>query len=581
MIKAYWPRLTMGLIVGVFMTAFALIPPMLTKVLIDNVYVTKSISVLHFVLLTTLAVTIASSLVGAVRNYFSAVVGGEMTTATTLMFFTHITTQPVAFFDSHRTGDILSRAGDLRSSLGAITRIFSTVITSGVQVIVVPPLLFYLNWKLATLSLIGLPLTTALSIGSSRIVRKYLKLAAEANAELASTQIDAISQIRTLKLLRAEHEIFARVRKLSFEALQLQLTSSAITSVVGVVRAGIAGIATALFTWYGWLCILDQSITLGGFLAFSAYLRYLTAPVASLSSLLVDFHTSAVALGRFFEYLDLEPEIPPATLYQDQISTPRQLRGGLEFNHVCFTYPGGRDVLDKVSFSLPEGATMAIVGESGAGKSTLIRLLCRIDLPTHGKILLGGLPTNTLSPQEVRAHISAVWQETGLFRGTLRDNLLLGVPPSEVHRLETVLGLCQLNDLIASMPNGLMTALGEAGVTISGGQRQRIVLARALLRNTPLLVLDEATSSIDSMTEANVLQGILGSRPHQNLVYVTHRVHTAQLADYIVVLNNGKVEAFGTHGALQSSSIHYRSLLKSARDSGGVEIAPTSLAGNN
>src|SRR5690606_22262500 len=187
-------------------------------------------------------------------------------------------------------------------------------------------------------------------------------------------------------------EMFEQIRQLSVTTLGLQFKTSAVSAFAGVLRAVVAGVATALFTWYGWISILNQSITLGGLLAFSAYLRYLSSPISSLSSLLTDFQTSVVSLGRLFEYLDLQPEIAPQSLYEQSDIKSVRLRGSVECRDLSYSYPSGSKVLDSVEFEVPEGATMAIVGASGAGKSTLVRLLCKMDASHSGVILHGGVP---------------------------------------------------------------------------------------------------------------------------------------------------------------------------------------------
>ena len=579
MIREYWSRLALGLVVGALMTGFALVPPYLTKLLVDRVYVTSDVPLLHLILWTTLTLAVASAVIGAVRNYFTMVVGSELTTSTSLMFFAHIMAQPVRFFDERRTGEILARASDARASLGTVTRIFGTVLTNGLQVLVVPPLLFWLNWRLAALSLIGLPITTAISLGASRLVRRYAKQAAEAGAEMSATQIDALAHVRTIKLLCAEGEMFARVRELTLTTLGFQLRSAAVTGGVNVLRASVSAGATALFTWFGWMAIINREMTLGGFLAFSAYLRYLTGPVTSLSSLLTDFQVSAVSLGRLFEYLDFAPEYAPETLYTTCQQSSPAIGGSIACRDVHFSYPSGREALAGVSFDLPAGASLAIVGESGAGKSTLVRLLCGLDVPSAGVVRLGGVTMSGLSTAQIRSTVSAVWQETGIVRGTLRQNLLLGVSDVSEHDIERVIASCRLDDLVSTIPGGLEAPLGEAGSLVSGGQRQRIVLARALLRRTPVLVLDEATSSMDAETERAVLDAVLSERGLQTVIYVTHRVHTAASADFVLLMTDGAVDGFDRHDALLASNLRYRALWKSAgRDSEASESR--AMAGN-
>lgn len=564
LVQAYWHRLTASILIGLMMSLLGLIPPLLTKTLVDEVYASKDTSLLQVVLLGSLGLTIGSATIGAIRGYHMQVVSGQLGHATSLMFFNHLVHQPVRFFDQHRVGELLSRLGDVKASLGTISRTFGTLLTSGLQLLVVPPVLLYLNWRLSLVAVIALPISSTVSLLASRLMRKFGKLTAEQQADVSAFQIDTLSQIRTLKLLHAESFTYQRISTQSRDLFRTQLRTSALSAVLTVVRALIDGVGTFAFMWYGWMQILAGELTLGSLLAFSAYLRFMTGPLTSMSSLFTDFQQSAIALGRMFEYLDATPEFDPAAAYFPKPPLTMRLHGLVECRGVSFGYLPDCPVLSAINLRLERGSVTAVVGPSGAGKSSLVRLLARLEEPSSGGIFFDGLSSSELDLAEFRRQLSVVWQEVGLIRGTLFENLTLGSDNVTREVVMSALRACQLTELIATLPDGLDTPIAEWGATLSGGQRQRVALARALIRDTPLIVLDEATANIDVSTERKLLTELIAFAAGKTIVFVTHRVQTASLAQNVCVLSMGSIVGFGAHEHLMKSCDVYRELADAA-----------------
>lgn len=560
LIRPYWARLLRGVGTGVLVGFVGLILPFLTKMYIDEVLPSHDTSLMHVLVFAVAACTIASSLMGTLRGLYTQAVSGELTTSLSLMFFNHLQHKPVGFFDTHRVGEVMSRFTDVRSSLASVSRILEVILLNGVYVALVPVVMLTINVKLALLALCALPVTASLSVYTSNRQRVVMKATAEVSADLSAFQFEALTQVRTVKLAAAENTIFQGVSDRSSQVFSLQLRSGLITAGVAVINTIVRTAAVAGYTWYGWTLILRNELTLGEFIAFSSYLGLLSAPVTQMTALFADFQRSAVALGRMFEYLDLPTELDPEQAYSPPSALVHRIRGPLELCNISYGYADGRNVLDDVSCAFPEGAITAVVGASGAGKSTIVRLLARMDVPRLGTLRTNGVSFTDIPLQDFRRQVAVVWQEVGLMRGTILENLTLGSRQASRQAVAAVIERCRLSELITGLPNGYETQMSECGATLSGGQRQRIALARAILRDTPILILDEATSNIDVGTEGAILEGIVDLYRNKTVVIVTHRATTAALSDAVIYLSSGKVDAVGTHETLLAQNRLYEQM---------------------
>ena len=542
------------------MTLFGLVPPYVTKLLVDEVYMSRDHLLLVAILGASFVLTMTSAVVGAIRNYYAQVVAGQMANAMHMKFVEHLLHLPIRFHEQRRVGEMLARVGDAQSALGTVGRVFSTLIGSGLQMLIVPPVLLLINWRLTMLSLVAMPLVTVLSLAAGRVLRNISRQQAEAHAELSSFQLEALTNIRTVKLLTAESATTELLRSALSKAFRLQLHAGALSGSVNVLRAFLHGGATALFMLYGWRAILKGELTLGGFLAFTAYLRYFTAPVSSMAGLFTDLQRASVSLTRTFEYLDETSEVMQASASRTYRPSST-LRGHFQLRHVGYQYANGKPALIDISTQIVPESFTAIVGESGSGKSTLLRLLTQMDQPMQGQILVDGINLANLGPREYRQHLAVVWQETGLFAGTLRHNILVGTPQANHRLLDTALAITRLESLVADLPDGLDSPVAEWGTSLSSGQRQRLVLARAIVRNANIMILDEPTSHVDLVTEGVILSDLLNLWRGRTVILVTHRLSTVSHADNILVLSNGRLEASGTHALLYKESMLYTQLL--------------------
>jgi len=565
-IRPYWGALGKGMSLGLVLGVFGMVTPYLSKLLIDEVYPSRNITLMHVLVLGILAVAVSQSIMGSIRAYFTTYTTSHLGNATTLLFFNHLQHLRVRFFDEHRVGEIMSRFGDVRNSLQAISRIFETIFVNGVYLFLVPPFLFLLQWKLAIVALITIPLTVILTAVSARVLRKLWKKSAEAYADLGAYQVEVLSHIRTLKALSMEHDIYKRVDTQVKTALSVNLKAGGFGQVFACINSIIRAGGTALFTWYGWTLIIRGDMSLGDYIAFTAYMGYLYNPLQSITNLFSDFQQTAVNLGRMFEYLDMPVEKDPATAFAPPIPIFHSIVGDIRLRDVSFGYSEEKRVLHDVTLHFPRGMVTAVVGPSGAGKSSLLRLVTRMEEPDSGQVFFDGTPAGEMSLADIRRQVSVVWQEFAMMQGTVWDNLTMGASEPTLSQVDDAVRVCRLDTLIRDLPRGYQTPVAEWGATLSGGQRQRLALARALIRDTPVLLLDEATANVDMQTETEILRDLFARLENKTVVFVTHRVQTAALADQIIVIADGRVAAVGPHADLMRDSEIYRQLHGGGQD---------------
>jgi ABC-type bacteriocin/lantibiotic exporter with double-glycine peptidase domain len=559
LIRPYWSRFGVVAFLGIVIGLLGLLAPYLTKTFVDDVYPSRDFDLLGILVIGIATFTVASTLMTSLRSYYTQVMTAQLGRAVSLLYFNHLQHLPIRFFDRHRVGEVMSRYGDLRASLGSVANVLQVVLVNGVFLVVIPPVLFAMNWRLALLALCTTPLTTALTVGTARFVRNWWKRAAEISAESSAFQLEVLSQIRSVKSFGAEDVIFASVARQSEDALSMQLRSTGVSALAALVSGAIRAVGSAVFTWYAWAAIINSELTLGAFLAFTAYLGFLMAPVGQMTGLFASFQRFSVTLVRAFEYLDETPEQDTVRAFARFPAIKRRATGDIGFQNVSFSYETDRPVLRDLTLHLASGSVHAVVGPSGAGKSTILRLLARFEDPDAGTITIDGESLQRFSLPDLRRQVAVVWQDFPLMRGTLWENLTLGVEVTK-EEAEDALHACQLATFMQDLPDGFETPVAEWGASLSGGQRQRLAIARALVRRTPILLLDEATSQMDVHTERELLREVMIAARDRTVIMVTHRPGTASLADRVLVIEGGQLTGAGTHTDLIVNHAWYSGL---------------------
>jgi ATP-binding cassette subfamily B protein len=422
--------------------------------------------------------------------------------------------------------------------------------------------MFLVDWRLAVAALAGVPISSGLSIVGARALRRRWRLVREETAELQAQQTDALFHIKTIRLAVAEREILGRVTAAASATVRQQMHAVAGASAFSLASAAAKACVAAIYTWLAWHLLLSRELSTGDYIALAAYVGFLTGPTLQVTGVSTELQMAGIALKRVFAYLDGATEDGASSLLASAGSAdgdaPRP-QGDVTFTGVTFSYGELRPALREVSFRAHRGQVTAIVGASGAGKSTIGRLLFRLDTPRAGRIAIGGVTAQSCALKPWRCAIGIVPQDATLVRGTLRDNLQLGVASASERDLAEALECCELRELVAALPFGLDTPLG-GGSIVSGGQRQRIALARVLLQRPSVVLLDEATSQLDAPTEGRVLDAMLRRLRDCVVIIVSHRPGVAARCDHVIMLQQGVVVEAGSPTELSTRSASYRAL---------------------
>ncbi|HEY0171096.1 MAG TPA: peptidase domain-containing ABC transporter [Pyrinomonadaceae bacterium] len=565
LMRPFWRAMASVMLAGLVIQAAGMVIPYLSKLLIDRAYPAKDVSLMHVLVGFVIAVNVVTVVLRNTRGHFALRLSARLNNSMGLLFFNHVQHLPATFFDRNRTGQIMSRFQDITTSLNTVTSSFQTILMSGIYLVLVPPLLFIMNWELALLALLSVPFNVYISYKLGRATRPYLRQTAEGYAELRGVQIEIIDNIKTLKTMALEGHNYRRIDGLSADALKSQLKASRVGVCYGLSNGLIRALSTALYTLLGWQMIFSGRLTLGSFIAFTTYVGLLHSPINDFMTLFSEFQQSSISFDRMFEYFDKPTEQDPALARKAGREITFPVSGDIELRDVSFSYSEHKPVLTNVNIKIRKNTVNAVVGPSGSGKTSLLRLLTGLDKPTSGSILFDGRNTSDIPLSDLRRQVSVVWQEGGLIKGSVWDNLTLGAESPSRRRVEEAVRLCCLEELIEGLPEGYETEIAEKGASLSAGQRQRVAIARALIRQAPVLILDEATANVDVNTEMKILGNIFSRARGVTVIFVSHRPATASLADNIFMIDEGRVVEAGSHYELLSQNGTYYNLCEQSR----------------
>ncbi len=464
---------------------------------------------------------------------------------------------PVRYFDSTQTGVLVSRimtdADGVRNLVGTgLVQLVGGFVTALLGMGV----LFWLNWRLTAVTLLVLGAFGGGMAYAFRTLRPLFRERGKINAEVTGRLTEALGGIRVVKSYTAEHReaiVFAKGAHRLYRNVAKSMTGVSATTAGSTVIIGVIGV---LMIWLGGRAIIAGEMTLGDLMMYIFFVGLVAAPLVSIASIGTQITEAIAGLDRIREILDMPTEID-----EDATRQPiGQLRGEVAFENVWFEYAEGQPVLRGVSFTAPPGTTTALVGSSGSGKSTLISIVMAFNRPMTGRVLVDGHDLAQTRLRDYREQVASVLQDNFLFDGTIAENVGYAKPGATLDEIQEACRIAHCDEFISRFPDGYQTVVGERGIKLSGGQRQRVSIARAILANPRILILDEATSSLDSDAEQMIQDGLNQLRSGRTTFVIAHRLSTIRSADQILVLEAGEIVERGTHAELLEMNGRYRQL---------------------
>lgn len=556
LIQAYKGLMMRSVAVSGLLALIALIPPYVTKVLIDNVYPSKSVSLLEFVLVFNAGVAVMTGLISHLRSYFDHNLSMRVGIGVGYGLYQHLSSLSFSYFDKKKVGELTARSRDGLSSAGGMTQLLMSGTLNVVNLLIFPPILFWINWKLALLSIAALPLDAAIAIGISRFIAKKASQTAVLDARATARRIEFLSGIRTVQALCLESIFLQKIRDLTLDSATVKLRMHLGQTVAGIALAVLRAMAVLVYTWYGWTRILAGELSLGTYMAFTAYVGYISNPITSLLDLAMQIPVLRVYMSRYFEVVDTMPEVR-SPMSAEVLSITQ---GTIVFQKVSFEYQEENYILKDINLTIEGGMNTALVGRSGAGKTTLAQLIPRFYDPQVGSIYIDGMDTSRADLRSLRQQIGFMQQDPFLFSGTVWENLTIGRPECSHALVEQSAEIAGVGDFIAALPKGYETDIGEKGAQLSQGQKQRLALARVLLLDPSILILDEFTSAIDNETESKIRSALRSYYQGRTIITIAHRLSTFINADSIIVLDEGSIVGVGCHEELMRNCPVYVSL---------------------
>ena len=550
-------QLLIGLALVLVNSGAAMVLPWSTGMLIDKAIGQHRPELLKMIALAVAGATIVQALSGYALTQVLSVAAQRAITDMRKRVQAHIMRLPISFFDTSQTGVLISRimndAEGIRNLVGTgIAQLAGSVITG----IIALGVLFYLNWRLTSTFLVLLVLFGIVMSVAFKRLRPLFRTRGAITAEVTGRLAQALGGVRIVKTYvaeRREQVTFAKGAHRIFRNIAASLNGISLLSAFTTVITGATSVLLVLIAGRD---VLASRMTVGQLFQYVGFVALLVAPVFQISNIGTQITEAFAGLDRIWEVRSLATEDEED---KDRAVLP-EARGDVVFDHVSFEYKPGVTVIDDVSFHAPAGSTTALVGSSGSGKSTLISLIMAFNRPKSGRILIDGRELNSLRLREYRAHLGVVLQDNFLFDGTIAENIAFSKPGATMDEIKEAARVAHCDEFVRGFEKGYDTVVGERGVRLSGGQRQRVGIARAILADPSVLILDEATSSLDSESEAFIRDGLRALRKGRTTFVIAHRLATIASADQILVLEEGKVVERGTQTELLAMGGRYKQL---------------------
>ena len=556
---SYRGRLAAVLALIVFSSALGVIPAFLLKEILNRAIPERDTTLLAYLAGGMIAIAVASGVLGVVQTLLSNQVGQRVMHDLRAAVFRHLQRLSLAFFTRTRTGEVQSRISNDIGGVQSVVTSTATSITSNVTTVIATMIaMLALSWELAVFAFALIPLFVFLTRRVGKERREIAKTTQETLADISSLVQESLSVSGILlgKTMGRTKELADRFETDSLRLADLEVRQRmAGRWVMATIQMSFSIMPAAVYWFGGWWLAHGHPISIGTLVSFTTLQSRLFFPVGSLLGVGLDVQTSLALFDRIFEYLD-----QPVDIEEKPDARTSAEPGDVAFDHVWFRYGDEAWTLEDVSFTVPAGTTTALVGETGSGKTTLGYLTARLYDVGKGSVSIGGVDIRDLTFEALSDLVGVVSQETYLFHASVRENLRFAKPSATDEEVEAAAAAARIHHVIAALPEGYDTVVGERGYRFSGGEKQRIAIARTVLRNPPILVLDEATSSLDNETERLVQEALDGLSAGRTTIAIAHRLSTVRDADQIVVLDRGRVVEVGRHEELILAGGRYTTL---------------------
>lgn len=522
--------------------------------LIDFVLPDGNIRLLNLLSIGMIVILVFQVFIGTFKTILGLQTGQQIDAILILGYYKHLLKLPQRFFDTMRVGEITSRINDAVKIRMFINDVALSMIVNVLIVGFSIALMFLYYWKLAVIMLCIVPIYILIYWISNKVNKKWLRTLMENSAELETQLVESISTASTIKRFGIEEYANTKTEHKFYNLLNSIYKSGIKGLYIGTIADFITRLFTIIILWAGAYFVINRELTPGELLSFYALIGYFTGPASSLIGANKSIQDALIAADRLFEIIDLEIESSDV----NKVDLTNELIDDIHFNNVHFRYGTRAMVFEGLNLTIKKGSSTGIIGESGSGKSTLLSLLQNLYPLKEGNITIGGLDLQYISNKSLRKAVSVVPQQIDLFAGTVIENIAIGDYEPDMQRILELSKMLGISDFIEQLPSGYNALLGEQGVNLSGGQRQRIAIARALYRNPEILILDEATSNLDQLSESKVQETLDWFKLQgKTIVLIAHRLNTIKNCDEILVLKDGKLVEQGTHATLSNNTESY------------------------
>jgi len=544
-LKPYWPKLVFAMIFMALVASTNGLTAYIVKPVLDNIFFEKNATMLSIIPFGVVILYLLKGVFDYFQAYLMGFVGQKVITDIRDEIFNALQKQPLAYFDKTPTGTIISRIiNDVTLVQSAVSDAFTAILKDTFTIIGLMFVVFYRDWKLATIAFVVLPFAIYPIVSFGRRLRRISTKTQKEMAKLTNFLHETITGQRIVKAFCMEEYESKRFKEENEILFHIILKRYKIRALSSPIMEVLGGIAVAVIIWYGGSEVISGKSTPGNFFSFTAALLMLYEPIKRLNRENHNIQQGLAASQRVFEVIDRKPEI----LEHDDAINLEKVRGAIDFKDVFFKYDD-KMILNNINLKINQNEILAIVGESGVGKTTLANLIPRFYDVARGCIEVDDIDIRNITLNSLRRNIALVTQDVILFNDTIKSNICYG-EAQDMEKIEEAAGMAYARDFITKLSKQYDTVVGEKGMRLSGGQKQRIAIARALYKNTPILILDEATSSLDAASEVEVQKAFDNLMKGRTTIVIAHRLSTIMNADRIIVLEGGTIVQTGAHNEL-------------------------------